>query len=165
MFRFYHVTPPTPSSADQSQNLTISKRHLKFDLYVLAYGLMAVFVAIRLAIALLAYFVVATPAAKVGDVLMFNEANTTTLKEFKVVAHVAGTRSAGLGRPCNIDTLVLLDQGTVLTVLALRADNVLVSWSGDKTANLNSCTRDEPIFINNADYEQLLSSHLAKPSR
>jgi len=53
--------------------------------------------------------------------------------------------------------------GGALTVMAVRADGVLLSWAGGATSTKADCRRaNQPILISADDYEALLKTQFPK---
>jgi hypothetical protein len=96
----------------------------------------------------------ATP--QVGDVLHVTSAATAPGAYLAAVpARLVEGPWAHPGATCRLDETVMRAPGGTLTVLAVRADGIMLSWVGGDTARVASCPAPGQVLVSPADYQAL----------
>lgn len=150
--------PVTKAVAVQRRTEELNRR-ARFG-FTLFYGLAATVVVVSA----LARTPLATAAApQVGDVL---HVTTTATAPGARLAEVPARLLAGpWGHPglgCWLDESVMRQPGGTLTVLAVRADGVMLSWVGGDTARVASCPAPGQFLVSAADYGALTQITVAR---
>lgn len=103
------------------------------------------------------------PDAHVGDLLRFEPASAPDHTPAPVVpAQNIGNVLANPGAKCILDVAVMRNPGAAMSVLAVRADGVVLTWAGKTTANSQGCTPGASVFIAAENYDVLAMA--ARPS-
>ncbi len=121
-------------------------------------GMLIALAALRVTIA----FAVPAGAATVGDRVEFGPASTS-LDKLIIPARALGNPFARAGDFCSLDVSEMSNPGGALSVMAVRADGVMLSWAGGPTSAKADCRREnQPILVSANDYEALLKTQFPK---
>jgi len=121
-------------------------------------GMLIALTGLRITIA----FAVPAGAATVGDRVELGRA-TTSFDNLVIPARALSNPFASPGNFCTLDVNAMAHPGGALTVMAVRADGVLLSWAGGATSAKADCRRaNQPILISENDYEALLKTQFPK---
>jgi hypothetical protein len=98
-----------------------------------------------------------TSIAQVGDRLNFTPASASvTAYTTAVPAQHVADLWASPGRQCLLDVPAMMKPGGAMTVMALRADGVLLLWAGGATASgAANCQGNDELLVSNENYERL----------
>ncbi len=103
------------------------------------------------------------PDAQVGDLLRFEPPSAPDRTPAAVVpAQNIDSVLASPGAKCTLDVAVMQNPGAAMSVLAVRADGVVLTWAGKTTANVHGCTPGASVFIATENYDLLAAA--ARPS-
>jgi hypothetical protein len=133
------------------------------DLYFLLPGVLAVVIVMRLLIAASG----SNAVAQVGDILDFHGVNASVVAATTAVpARLVAGPWASPGHSCALNVSTMTNPGGAMTVMAVRADGVLLSWAGGATAKGNAdCGSSQQILVTAPDYGRLQMALRPKPYR
>ncbi len=101
-------------------------------------------------------------AALVGDRVQFG-APSLAFPDHIIAAQTVANPFSAPGAACRLDVNEMSNTGGVLTVLAVRADGVMLSWAGGATSIESDCHRlDKPVLVSSSDYESLAKAQFPK---
>lgn len=137
-------------------------RHAPGDPLLVVYGLLSLLVIGPL---LVGTIMGPQRVAQVGDMLEFTAATVpATAPATTVPAQRLAGPQAAPSRDCALDVSAMAKPGGAMTVLALRADGVVLSWAGGATApGAADCGDKGQIFVSNSGYRQLFVAQLPRP--
>jgi hypothetical protein len=125
-------------------------------------GLLGILVGARLLLAAIA----AMPAiAAVGDRIPIGPATISVgLTAPNITVQEVASPAASPGPSCRLDLAFMKQPGGVFSVLAVRADGIVLSWAGGKTAPGDSAcdTAHQSVLVGLNDYALLLKRQSAK---
>jgi hypothetical protein len=121
-------------------------------------GLLIALTALRMTVA----FTVPASVATVGDRVNLGPANPI-LGSLIIPARALGNPFASPGGFCSLDVNGMSHPGGAFTVMAVRADGVMLSWAGGATSAQADCrSKNQAILISANDYEALLKAQFPK---
>ena len=149
--------PVTKAMAVQRRTETLNRRvRLAFTAF---YGVAAAV----LVVSAVAKTSMAGPLPQVGDVLHITTAATAQGARLALVpAKLLTGPWAQPGQGCWLNEAVMRAPGGTLTVLAVRADGVMLSWVGGDTAHVASCPAPGQFLVSEADYQALTQISVAR---
>lgn len=102
----------------------------------------------------------APPVAQVGDMLEFSSGHlSVTNADTTVLAYVVKGPSGIPGHVCTLDIRQMMRPGGVITVTAVRPDDIMMVWSGKATAADGAdCGENSEILVTDTDYNRLRMS-------
>ncbi len=106
-----------------------------------------------------------TPVAEVGDRLHFTHATASDTAALTAVpAQHVSDLWASPGGQCLLDVPTMMQPGGAMTVMALRADGVLLLWAGGATApGPANCQGKDEILVSDANYARLEKAEAPAP--
>ncbi len=156
--RLYHNKPRRPKPNTAAKSETQKQRVQAANASGALIGLLILLAWVRLSIAAAG----ASNPALVGDRVQLGAAAVTIPDQVVAARAVAGPFSPP-GNLCSLDVNEMSNPGGVISVLAVRADGVMVSWAGGPTSAKSDCHRlDKPVLISADDYESLIKVRLPK---
>jgi hypothetical protein len=107
------------------------------------------------------------PVAQVGDMLGFYHGGVSVTAPNTVVqARLIAGPWAAPDRACTLNVSAMTKPGGTMSVMAVRADGVMLSWAGGATAAGGAdCKAAEQILVTDADYVRLQRALAPRPSR
>jgi hypothetical protein len=130
------------------------KKSFRLDPFcTLLFGLMWVAIAVRLIMG-------AQPVAQVGDMVEFNTGHMSIMNANTAIpARLVNGPSGAPGRACTLDVDEMMQPGGVITVTAVRLDDVVMLWSGMATASGGAnCGENSDLLVTSNDYSRLRMS-------
>ncbi len=99
------------------------------------------------------------PVAAVGDRIVFKPGmEVVPAAETVISARVVAGPWAPPARACRLNIRLMTHHFGALTVLAVRADGVMLSWAGGATAKAGNCAPAHKLLVGREDYVELLAS-------
>ena len=149
--------PVTKAMAQQRRTEALNRRaRLAFSIF---YGLAAMVIIFNAA----NRAPIAGSGPQVGDML---HVTASAIAPDAALATVPARLIAGPwahpGLACTLDEAVMAKAGGTLTVLAVRADGAMLSWTGGATAQTGSCPAPGQIMVSPADYHALTQISVAR---
>jgi hypothetical protein len=159
MLRYHNKPPRRPRPKARAKAAPSEKPRWQPDsAHAALIGMFIALTALRITIA----FAVPASTATVGDRVELRPA-TTSLNNLIIPARALSNPFARPGNFCTLDVNAMSNPGGALTVMAVRADGVLLSWAGGVTSTKADCRRaNQPILISADDYEALLKTQFPK---
>ena len=149
--------PVTKAMAVQRRTEALNRR-IRFG-FSMFYGLAAAVILVST----LAKTPMASASPQVGDVLSITTAATAPGARLAAVpARLLAGPWAHPGLACWLDEAVMRQPGGTLTVLAVRADGIMLSWVGRGTARLASCPAPGQFLVSAAGYQALTQISVAR---
>ncbi len=156
--RLYHNKPRRPKPEAAANNETQKHRVQAVNASGALTGLLILLAWVRLSIAAAG----AGGSALIGDRVQLGAASVDFPDHIIAAKAMAGPFSPP-GISCSLDVNEMANEGGVLTVMAVRADGVMVSWAGGPTSAASDCHRlDKPVLIPADDYEALAKPQFPK---
>jgi hypothetical protein len=154
MIQYFRKSKPersAESSADVfSRNRQPNKKFRLDPFCTLLFSFMWFAIAIRLLMG-------AQPVAQVGDMLEFGNGHlSVTNANTAITAHLVEEPLGVPGHVCTLDVSHMMRPGGVMTVTAVRPDDVMMLWSGKATAAGGAdCGENSEILVTSNDYSRL----------
>lgn len=101
-------------------------------------------------------------AALVGDRVQMG-APSVAFPDHIIAARAVADPFSPAGNSCRLDVNEMSNSGGVLTVMAVRADGVMLSWAGGPTSAKSDCHRlDKLVLVSADDYDSLAKAQFPK---
>ncbi len=156
--RLYHNKPRRPKPKTAARGDTQKQKVQVANASGALIGLLILLAWVRLSIAAAG----TGGAALVGDRVQIG-APAAAFSDHVVAARALAGPFSPPGISCSLDVNEMAKPGGVLTVMAVRADGVMLSWAGGRTSAESDCHRlDAPVLISVDDYDAISKAQLPK---
>ncbi len=156
--RLYHNKPPRRRKPRAKVAAGAKPRWQPDGSHGILVGLLVALTALRITIA----FAVPAGVATVGDRVKLGPA-ATIIGSLSIPARGLANPFASPGNFCSLDVNAMAHSGGAFTVMAVRADGVMLSWAGGPTSAQADCrSKNQPILVSANDYEALLKTQFPK---